>query len=402
MTESTLLAPPDRLLVRYGELALKKGNRGQFEAALVTNIKQALTGITPAVVERHFGRIVVIPERRAQEAAARTAEVMGIKSVSPAWRSAPTVEAMADIGRKLLEDGLARRASKTPVTFRVNVRRSDKSFPITSTDLERQIAERILPGPDQVKVQLSNPEMELGIEIRTDGVYVFLDRLPGPGGLPVGTLGRTLCLLSGGIDSPVAAWLAMKRGCRVAYISFHSAPFLGESSKRKIADLVRTLARYQGRSRLFVVPFADYQLAVRDNAPESYRTVLYRRGMQRIATRIARREGYGALITGESLGQVASQTLENMTCIGAVTDLPVLRPLVTYDKEEAITVARKIGTFDVSIRHEPDCCTVFQPSKPVIRGTLKGCDKAESKLDIDALVRAAVEGTEVVGIDPED
>ncbi len=212
-------------------------------------------------------------------------------------------------------------------------------------------------------------------------------------------LGRGLVLLSGGIDSPVAAYLAMKRGLRVGYVVFHSAPYIGEGFLKKVRDLAHALGRYQAAARMFVVPFAEVQSSVRDLAPEGYRTVLYRRFMQRIADRLATANDYAALVTGDSLGQVASQTLENMECIGAATSRMVLRPLLTYDKEETISVARRIGTFDLSNVAEPDCCTVFQPNRPIIKGRLADCLEAEQGIDVQGLIDRAIEGTEVRSIE---
>ena len=227
---------------------------------------------------------------------------------------------------------------------------------------------------------------------------MFVEKLAGLGGLPVGTLGKAICLLSGGIDSPVAAWMAMKRGCRVGFATFHSYPFIGESSKRKTLDLARVLSRYQPSSRLWVVPFTEIQTTIRDTAPEGYRTVLYRRMMQRISSRLAEQWGAGALITGESLGQVASQTLENMTCIAEAASIPVLRPLVGFDKSDTIEIAERIGTLEVSNIQEPDCCTVFMPKKPVIRGKLDLCLEAESRMNMDELLEKALADVEVVNV----
>jgi len=399
--DANSLGEPNLILVRYGELALKKGNRGEFEKALVRNLRQALTPLTAAEVNRKHGRIYVEPERRCEKAAKRVAEVFGVKTVSPAWAVATATEAITAQAGKLLNAALAERSSPEPVTFRVRVKRSNKAFPMTSNELERHVAEKILPGPETVKVQLVHPEMTLGIEVRDDMSFVFLKRLEGPGGLPVGTLGRGLCLLSGGIDSPVASWLAMKRGLHMGYVSFHSAPYIGEGFRKKVRDLVRQLCRWQYKAPLFTVPFADIQVAIRDQAPERYRTVLYRRMMQRIAEKISAAEGYGALVTGECLGQVASQTLENLTCIGAATDMPVLRPVLTCDKEEIIQIARQIRTFDISIQPQPDCCTVFQPSRPVIRGRLQDCLEAEQQMDVEGLVQRALDGTEMELLDHE-
>lgn len=396
MKPTSTLRPPDLVLVRYGELALKRGNRREFERRLTRNIKAAVRPLSNSQIRREHGRIVVVPERRAEQVARRVAEVFGIKSVSPAWTVEPEREAICEVAGALLADALLEHPAGEVVTARVRVRRADKSFPMGSSELERWVAERILPGPERVKVQLVDPEIDLGIEVRQEGTYLFRDRLRGPGGLPVGSLGRALCLLSGGIDSPVAAWLAMKRGCQMGYVSFHSAPYIGEGSKKKIEDQTRLLARWQERAALYVVPFTEVQVAIRDGAPESYRTVLYRRMMQRIASGLCERQDYYAQVTGESLGQVASQTLENMTCIGAASTFPILRPLLGYDKEETIELARRIGTYEISSRPEPDCCTVFQPARPVIRGRVADCLRAEQELDVEGLVQRALEGVEML------
>ncbi len=399
MNDRPVLAPPELVLVRYGELALKGGNRGEFERALARNIRTATRTISPVEIERRSGRLAVRPERRVMDVARRIQDVFGVKSVSAAWAAPSEPEAIAEIARGVLEDALADQPIGRPIRFRVSTTRAEKRFPLTSPELDRYVATRILPGPDRVRVALDDPELELGIDVRSEKSYLFSKRLPGHGGLPVGTLGSALCLLSGGIDSPVAAWMTMKRGCRVGFVSFHSSPYLGEGSRRKVLDLARALGRWQGTSRAYVVPFAAVQETIRDRSNESYRTVLYRRMMQRIAARLAERDGYGALVTGESLGQVASQTLENMALIGAAAGMLVLRPLACFDKEETIRVARQIGTFELSNVPEPDCCTVFQPSRPVIRGRLDACLEAESGLDVAELVQAAVDGTEVVKVE---
>lgn len=393
---TTALAPPQAILVRYAEIALKKGNRPVFERALARNLREAAKNVSPVQIERTFGRLTVIPERRAGQVAERLSNVPGVKTVSPVWgANSSDPEDITRVAKALLDDALAEHAGPWPISFRIRVKRSEKRFPMNSGELEHYLGAKILPGPDQVRVDLERAELTLGIEVRSDRTWLFLRTLAGPGGLPVGTLGRALVLLSGGIDSPVAAYLAMKRGCRVGYVSFHSSPYIGEGFVKKVSDLAHALGRYQSKSMLFVVPFAEVQTAIRDHAPEPYRTVLYRRFMQRIADRLAERHEYQALVTGESLGQVASQTLENMECIGAATGRMVLRPLLTYDKEEAVNLARRIGTFELSNVAEPDCCTVFQPDRPVIKGTLAECLAAESKLDATGLVDRAVAGTEM-------
>jgi len=389
---------PEMVLIRYGELALKGKNRGSFEHALIRNIRAACEPISNVYVERLRGRMAVIPEKRAGDVARRIQDVFGIKTISPAWGCEPAPEKIAELGRAILADALRDYAPNHTVQFRVKTSRGDKSFPMTSMDLDRFVAPLVLEGVENVKVNLSKPELTLGIEVRTERAYVFVRRLKGHGGLPVGTLGRAMVLLSGGIDSPVAAWLAMKRGCAVSYITFHSAPYIGEASKKKVVDLVRALARFQSHSRLFVVPFTEIQETIRDRAPAPYRTVLYRRMMQRLASRLAKRDRCKALVTGESLGQVASQTLENITCIADAAEFPVLRPLICYDKEEAIDLARKIGTFELSIIPEPDCCTVFMPPRPIIKGRIEVCEAAEAEMDVEALVERALEGLEMINV----
>jgi thiamine biosynthesis protein ThiI len=393
---------PEMLLLRYGELALKGGNRSKFEQALVRNLRSAAARISPLRVERRWGRIAVFPERRAGEVARRLQDVFGLKSLSPAWGTKPEPAAIAELAGRVLDEAMQARGGVLPEGFRVKTSRGDKSFPLLSSELDRYVAERVLPTHPKLRVKLQGAELELGIDVREERAYVFVERLPGLGGLPVGTLGRALCLLSGGIDSPVAAWLAMKRGCSVSFASFHSSPWLGLASKKKVVDLVRVLSRFQPRNLLFVVPFAESQVAIRDRAPEAYRTVLYRRMMQRISSELAKRDRCLALVTGESLGQVASQTLENLACIEEAASLPVLRPLLAYDKEESIALARRLGSYEISTQPAPDCCTVFQPSRPVIHGELEACLAAEARIDVAGLVERALAGVERIQVECED
>jgi len=396
-----VLPPPEIVLVRYGELALKGGNRRQFEDRLSANIRDAARGIARVEVERRRGRLAVMPEKRTEDVARRLQEVFGIKSVSPAWGSPSDPEAIARIARPVLVEALAAEPPDREIAFRVRTSRGDKDFPLNSIELDRFVAERIMPGLARLRVRLDDPELTLGIDVRLERSYVFVRRLPGPGGLPVGTLGRALSLLSGGIDSPVASWMAMKRGLHLGFVTFHSFPFIGEASKRKVIELAGILARWQQPdTRLFVAPFADIQTAIRDTAPESYRTVLYRRMMQRIAARLALENRMSALVTGESLGQVASQTLENIDCIAAAATMQVVRPLIGFDKEETVALARRIGTFETSSRQEPDCCTVFMPERPVLRGSIAACEDAETRFDVPALVERACAAAERIEIEP--
>lgn len=399
-----IVAPIELILIRYGELALKGGNRTFFEKQLVDNIERATRDIAKVKVYRERGRMTAVlkshPER-VEAVARRMQEVPGIASLSLCIGAEANPEVLSNIVNTEL---LARlEFALEPVTFRIHSRRADKRFPLTSVQLDRFIAERLPESLwSKLTVQMKHAELEVGVEIRDDRAFVYFERLPGLGGLPVGSLGRVACLLSGGIDSPVAAYLAMRRGCRVMFIAFLSPPYIGEGTRTKILSLVRKVGRFQARNEVHFVPFTAIQEAIRDRAPAPYRTVLYRRMMQRIASRIAWRNKGRALITGESIGQVASQTLENIGCIEAAAHMPVLRPLIGMDKQETIEIARRIGTLDISNLPEPDCCTVFMPPAPVIRGRLSECEAAEADLDIDALVKAALDGTEHLILDSRD
>ena len=392
------------ILIRYGELALKGGNRTFFEKQLVDNIERATRSLAKVKVYRERGRMTAVlksnPER-VEAVARRMQEVPGIASLSMCIGA----EANPDVLSNIVNTELLARLefALEPVTFRIHSRRADKRFPMTSVELDRYIAERLPESLwGKLNVQMKHAELEVGVEIRDDRAFVYFERLPGLGGLPVGSLGRVACLLSGGIDSPVAAYLAMRRGCRVMFVAFLSPPYIGAGTRTKILSLVRKVGRFQARNEVHFVPFTAIQEAIRDLAPPPYRTVLYRRMMQRIASRIAWRNKGRALITGESIGQVASQTLENIACIEAAAKMPVLRPLIGMDKLETIEIARRIGTLDISNLPEPDCCTVFMPPAPVIRGRLSECEAAEAAIDIDALVKAALDGTEHLILDSLD
>ncbi len=392
--QPAVAAAPRLVVARYGELWLKGRNRGHFAKILRRNARMALRSFPGVRLERLHGQLVVHAPERCEEVLERLRGVFGFTSLSPAWRVAADPDAIAALASALVARALEERPPGPPLAFRVTTRRVDKSFPLTSVALDRSVGERVLEDHGaRLRVDLTRAQLELGIVVRPEATYVFRERLAGAGGLPVGSLGRVVCLLSGGIDSPVAAWCAMKRGCHVSLVSFHSAPYLGEASREKIRRLAQVLARWQRASRLYSVPFARVQEAIRERCDEGYRTILYRRMMQRIAGRIARAEHALALVTGESVGQVASQTLENLRCIEDASELPVLRPLVTYDKLETIELARRIGTFDVSRLDAPDCCTVFQPAAPVIHGRVGRCRAEEETLDVEALVREAVAST---------
>lgn len=405
-----MTAPPRAAwLVRYGEIGLKGGNRHEFEGRLVRNLRSALTPFPGCDTRLLSGRLLVTaPEASASIGGAAPADaraiqeslrrVCGVTSISPAVRVAADLEA---IGAAAVEEAtlalalaLARRPGAPAPTFRIEARRADKGFPFPSMEVDRRIGAAVLARHPQLRVRLDDPELVIGIELRPEGAFVFHERIRGPGGLPVGSLGRALALLSGGIDSPVAAYLAMKRGLLVQAVFFHASEFTGFGAIEKVKRLARELSRFEPRLALHLVPFAPVQIAIKESTESSYRTILYRRMMHRIATLLARREHLAALVSGDNLGQVASQTLENLELTAAASELPLLRPLLTYDKEETIALAKQIGTYDTSIIDEPDCCTLFQPPRPRIRGDAAHVAANEERLAIPTLVDAAAAGVE--------
>ncbi|MFQ5506339.1 MAG: tRNA uracil 4-sulfurtransferase ThiI, partial [Planctomycetota bacterium] len=328
--------------------------------------------------------------------ARRAARVFGIVSTSPAAKPEADLDSIAEAAEELVGKALVNRPGDEAVLFRVAVKRADKSFPRSSMECAREIGTRLTRAYSRLRVDLGRAELTLGVEIRPEGTFLFLDKIQGSGGLPVGIEGRVMALLSGGIDSPVAAWLMMKRGCRVELLHFDSRPFTGQGSLEKVRTLARRLSSWQGETRLFVAPFAGIQIATRNLPDPGYRTLLYRRFMHRIAERLALREGCQAIVTGDNLGQVASQTLHNLSVIDAASvQMSILRPLLGHDKDETVRLARKIGTFETSILPFEDCCTLFQPEKPVTAGRRETARRLEDMLDVEALVRDAVLAVEV-------
>ena len=387
---------PDRqlILIRYGELGLKGKNKHQFINRLVANIRAALAGLGNWRVRSTWGRIWVETAGEGYaETVSRLSRVFGIFSLSPVVEAAKSLDALCPAALAVLQ-----RALPQGGTFKVETRRTDKTFPMLSPDISRAVANYIFERVDQRwDADMHHPEMTVNIEIRGEGAFVYGETLPGPGGLPVGCSGKALLLLSGGIDSPVAGWMAMKRGVAVEAIHFHSYPFTGEKAKEKVFELCRKLAIWQGASvRLHVVFFTDIQKAIYSQCREEYGITLMRRMMFRLAERVAGRRGCLALYTGESVGQVASQTLESMSVINQVVDVPVLRPLVGMDKAEIMRLAQHICTYDTSILPYEDCCTVFLPKYPKIRPVLGEVEELEQALDIEALLEGALAKTETL------
>jgi len=381
----------DHILIRYGELALKGKNRDAFENTLMRNVRIMLKDFPGIRVSRNYGRMYVqLNGADAQPVLEILQRVFGISSISPVVKTKQTEEAIKETALQVISS-----IQPQPRTFRVETRRADKRYNISSMEVSRRVGGYILRQLEGIKVDLHQPEAVVNIEIRTEGTFISSQTLPGPGGLPVGASGKVLLLLSGGIDSPVAGWMMLKRGVTLEAIHFHSYPFTSERSLEKVRDLAYKLTRYGGKIRLHVVPFTEIQTAIRDNCPEDYLITIMRRFMMRISERIAAQTNALALASGESLGQVASQTLESMNTINSVINIPILRPLIGMDKVEITEIARKIDTFDLSILPYEDCCTIFTPKNPVTRPKPGIAENYEAVLDIETLVENAVKGTVV-------
>jgi thiamine biosynthesis protein ThiI len=377
------------IVVHYKELALKGRNRPWFIHTLVRNLQAALGGLHVPAIRSVMGRIEIElgPGTDGLAVLDRLRAVFGIAYFSPAGRTGHDLDALA----AAILDGLGDRQTES---FRVSARRADKRFPLTSPQIEREVGGRIKEAKGW-RVDLSHPALTVHVDILPDGAFYFFDKAPGAGGLPTGTGGRVACLLSGGIDSPVAAYRLMRRGCSVLLIHFHSYPILSRASQEKVREIAALLTRYQLRSRLILVPFGEVQQQVLLAVRPELRVVMYRRLMLRIAEKLARRWRAKALVTGEVIGQVASQTLENMTTIADAATLEVLRPLVGMDKDEITAEAQRLGTYPISIIPDQDCCQLFTPKHPATRVTRGQIEDAERALPIDALVDAAVSAVEV-------
>jgi tRNA uracil 4-sulfurtransferase len=371
------------IVVHYQEIALKGKNRPWFLGRLVRNLKRALSDLDVVDVRSLMGRIEIQlgPGASREEAGNRVGRTFGIANYSYARRTALDLDVIA---RAVLED----LHDRTCRSFRVSVRRADKRFPMTSPQVEREIGGRIQQARGW-SVDLDDAELTVHVELLTSEAFYFFGKERGAGGLPTGTAGRVTCLLSGGIDSPVAAHRMMKRGCAVSFVHFHSYPILSRASMEKARELVRLLTTWQQRSRLYMVAFGDIQQQVVLAIPGPMRVIVYRRLMLRIAEKIALARGAKALITGDVVGQVASQTLENLQVIGNVATLPVFRPLIGMDKEEIMNEARALGSYPISIIPDQDCCTLFTPRNPLTRGRLANIEAAERALPIDELVEKA-------------
>jgi len=377
------------LLVRYGEIFLKGLNRPYFIRALVRKIRYAVRGMG-AEVWVHDGRIFVRGFSDLNECVDRVTRVFGVHSVCPAVEMPKEdFDAICDKAVEMT-DGLSG-------TFKVNARRSDKRYPMNSPAINEEAGYRILQAHPKLKVDVHNPEHVVNIEIR-DQAYLYVKVIPAVGGMPVGTNGNAALLLSGGIDSPVAGWMIAKRGVQICAVHFHSYPYTSDRAREKVLDLARKLSFSCCGIKVFVVPFTEIQMAIHEKCPEEYTTLIMRRYMMRIAERIAREQECEALVTGESIGQVASQTMTALGCTDDVASMPVFRPLIGFDKSEIIEVARKIGTLEISELPYEDCCTVFTPRHPATHPKMEKILEGEARLETEAMIARALEGTEMIRV----
>ncbi|MCS7172252.1 MAG: tRNA 4-thiouridine(8) synthase ThiI [Armatimonadetes bacterium] len=379
------------ILVRYGEIGLKGRNRGFFLRHLERNLRARLADLG-GEVENQFDRFVVRAPQDQEEAVARITRTFGVVSASPALLVPAELQAIEEAAVEAMRRALGNR---TTATFRIRARRSNSRFPLRSVDLERHLGALLLQRFPGLAARMKDPEIEVGVEVREEA-YVYTGTHPGPGGLPVGTGGRAVGLLSGGIDSPVALWMMARRGMEILPLHFHTFPFTSERSKEKVVRIVERLATWTGPLRLRVAPFAEVQQAIGRCVPEPLWTLVMRRMMMRVAERLAEAAGARALVTGENLGQVASQTVEALHVIEAATHLPVLRPLVGMDKQEIVTLAERIGTYELSILPYEDCCTLFVPRHPRTRPSLQEVEAAERVLPVEELVDRVVAGVEEI------
>lgn len=383
------------LLIRYGEIHLKGQNRPFFERVLLRNMEKALQGIPGIRILKGQGRYYVEQYEEEGPILEALTRVFGLVSMSPALKTNKDLESLEAAAKALMAEKL--RSHLNPCTFKAESRRADKHFPLNSMEISRELGARLLQAYPQLRVDVHHPQILLQTEIREDA-YLYTETIPGAGGMPVGTNGKAALLLSGGIDSPVAGYMIAKRGVALTAVHFHSFPYTSDRSKDKAIDLGRQLTAYAGPIRLHVVPFTRIQQVLYEKCPDSQLTILMRRFMMRIAEEIARREGALALITGESIGQVASQTLESLAATDDAVTLPVFRPVIGFDKIDIMNTAQRIGTYETSIQPYEDCCTVFLPKHPVTRPALDKIRRSEALVDGAALIAEALAEVEVVSL----
>ncbi len=386
------------LLVRYAEIHLKGLNRPYFERSLMKRIALALRP-APVKVVREQGRVFVfgLSAEELDGAADKLTRVFGIHSVSPALAVEKDWDAMVEAAKALVEKRIAGLPS---ASFKVIARRADKRFAMRSLEICRVMGGVLLDAFPALRVDVHEPDFYVGVEVRQEQTFLFAEERMGAGGMPVGTSGHAMLLISGGIDSPVAGHMIAKRGVRLSAVHFYSYPYTSERAREKVVELTRILTNYTGEISLYLVPFTEIQLAIYEKCPKTETTILMRRLMMQISERIALSCGAQALITGESLGQVASQTIESLTVTNAAVSLPVFRPLIGFDKEEIVERAKAMGSYDTSILPFEDCCTVFVPQHPVTKPKLETILRSEARVDFAPMIERAIEQTEQLNIEP--
>lgn len=384
------------ILIKNGELALKGLNRSTFEDILIKNMKRRLSSIGEFKFKKSQSTIIVEPvddDIDFDEAAEVLTKVFGIANLSRAAVAPKNMDDIIKITNEYLKEQF-----EDIKTFKVEAKRSDKTFPLKSPEICRETGGAILSKNHHLKVDVHNPDMTVMVEIRDNYAFIHADSIKGAGGMPVGTGGRASVLISGGIDSPVAAWMMAKRGLELTAIHFVSPPYTSELAEEKVLELLRKVAKYSGWITTFIVPFTEIQEQIKDRCPEDLFTLVMRRYMMKLSEMIAREQNCNALITGESLGQVASQTLLALACTDDAVHMPVFRPCIGMDKDEIIEISRKIDTFDISIQPYEDCCTVFTPKHPRTKPKLEDVVAAEKLIDYDRLIKEALENTRKVVI----
>ena len=382
-------------LIHYNELGLKKGNRDYFENALCRNINSVLQDCQVERAKRISGRLLLPLSANADvsEIKKRLGQVFGIAYFGEAWASPQVVENLETNAWALMQGHPFN-------SFRIQAHRANKNFPHTSVEINQRVGAYV-KQQSGARVDLEKAEMTCWIEIVEKYALIYLERLPGPGGLPVGTSGKVVVLLSGGIDSPVAAWKMIKRGCTSVFVHFHSFPYTNKESQEKAKQIVQLLCHYALQAKIYLVPFAEVQRHIMVDTPLDTRVILYRRYMLRLAEQIARREKARVLVTGDSVGQVASQTIENIDVISRAVSMPILRPLIGEDKVEIIEIARQIGTYEISIQPDQDCCSLFVPKHPETKANLPEIEKSEAQLNVGDAMNAAMESAEVLSLSLE-
>ena len=382
------------LLVRYAEIHLKGLNRPYFERMLVDKIKDAIYPVNAKII-REQGRIFIydIPDDMLKNTLEKTCKVFGVHSVSPAHCVEKDWNCIKSEAIKMMADYLSQQ-----VSFKCFAKRSDKKFPMTSEQICRELGHELLEAYPTLNVDVHKPDVKVTVEVRQEKTFIFTKEYKGVGGMPVGTNGKAMLLISGGIDSPVAGYMIAKRGVSLSAVHFYSYPYTSERARDKVIELTKLVAGFAGNIDLYLVPFTDIQLMIYDKCPSSETTVLMRRLMMKIAERIAISCGAQALITGESIGQVASQTMDSLVCTDDAVSIPVFRPLIGFDKEEIIDRAQQIGTFETSILPYEDCCTVFVPIHPVTRPKVEQLRNSESLVDFEPMIENAIQQTELMKI----